>query len=177
MNGFADFMDRVVTAVGALETLLVSIAFVSGLIAIAVGVRKLASSAANGVHIGNRERAIGASAIVGGSLLLALPAFAAALGLSVFAETTPQPSEIFAYAPDMLAVMDAEPAREVLIGCLVIVQIVGAIALYRALTLFMRAPYHPGGGLYGRAITHLVGGTLAWNIVLFTGSIETLVLG
>lgn len=179
MDAFADFMGRVVDAVGSLESLLVGIAFLVGIVSCFIGIRALAATGGDsmgGAH--SRQRAIGVSAIVGGSLVLGLPAFIDTTGMTLFGEATPNnPNAIFALAPEMLEVVSDSRAQEIVTGLLRVVQFIGAIAIFRAFSLFTKAPYHPGMGLYGRASTHLVGGALAWNIVLFTGTLEQLFIG
>ena len=180
MGELAAFMARVQTAVGSLELLVGSAAFLLGIFGIFNGVKTLARTGGGGAPGAySRERAIGTWSLVGGALMLAMPAFIAASGFSLFGPTnaTPDPNEIFAYSGDMLAVLDNENSRVILVAALAIVQFIGVIGIVRAVSLLMKAPYHPGMGLYGRATAHLVGGTLAVNIVLFTGIIENLFLG
>lgn len=178
MGELAAFMDRIGSLVGSLETLLVSIAFVAGLTAAYVGLRKVSHAAALG-PAGALDRQVGLVSIVAATIFLSFPAFVVMSGYTLFGTgtATPQPSDIFAYSPELLQVVSDDTSRRVLYGCLKMVQFVGLVGFYKAVTLSMKAPYHPGMGLYGRAFTHLVGGTLAWNIVLFSGSLEALFLG
>ncbi len=48
-----------------------------------------------------------------------------------------------------------------------LVQIVGLIAVIRGLLILMRLSGQAQPGTFGRAMTHIVGGTLAMNIVGF----------
>ena len=178
MDAVADLFTRVTATTESFMVLVVSAAFLVGLFASFVGIRKVATS--GGASVGDamaRERSIGFAAIIGGAFLLAFPALLAITGPTLFDAPTTDTSAIFDLAPGMTEVFSDPRARTVLTTCLLLIQLIGAIAIFRALSLFMKAPYHPGMGLYGRAATHLFGGALAWNIVLFTEPIEQLFLG
>lgn len=174
MTGLSEFMARVAEAVGAFEMLLASLCFV---VAFALTIGAVLLLRSDNFIAGGRERPAAFAMLIVAAFLFALPEFIAMAGMSLWGEETPASSEIFAYAPEMLGVFDQDTSRTILTSLLRVVQFIGAVAIFRALLLFNRAPNNPGAGLYGRAVTHLVGGTLAWNIVLFLGTIESVVIG
>lgn len=176
MGELAAFMGRVVALVGSIESLIVGIAWIVGLVAAISGVRALSAAASAGPG-GGRQRSVGVVLLIGSAIMLSLPAFVEMASSTLYGVDRNQSTDIFAHAPQMLEVVGNDHAKTILNGCLRLVQLIGAIGIFKAINLLMRAPYHPGMGLYGRASTHLVAGTLAWNVFLFSGSLEALFLG
>ncbi|TIO03043.1 MAG: hypothetical protein E5X96_16350, partial [Mesorhizobium sp.] len=80
-------------------------------------------------------------------------------------------SEIFAYAPEMLAPLDHEQARSVIIALLRVVQFIGLLGFIRGLFLLNKSVKWPAPGLIGFGVTHVIGGVFAMNIVMFLGMI------
>ncbi|NKW11477.1 hypothetical protein HGG76_28440 [Ochrobactrum tritici] len=77
----------------------------------------------------------------------------------------------------MLAPLDHEQARSVIIALLRVVQFLGLLGFIRGLMLLNQSVKWPAPGLVGFGVAHLIGGTFAMNIVMFVGYIEELVLG
>lgn len=178
MGAIDDLFARVTSTTESFMILVASAAFVVGLFAAFFGIKKIAATGALSMgDAQSRDRSAGFMLIVGGAFLLAFPSVLALTGPTLFGEETVDTAAIFTLAPEMTSIFSDARSQLVLTTCLLIIQLIGAIAIFRALSLFMKAPYHPGMGLYGRAATHLFGGALAWNIVLFTGPIEQLLLG
>ncbi|MBB4000104.1 hypothetical protein [Aureimonas pseudogalii] len=180
MQGFAAFIQRVSDLVPPLQALAVAFCFIAGTIFLIRGILVAAqhgdtpSRYASGAHSKN---AVIAHLVIG-AFLLALPSVVGASLETLFmTSTAAQPTEIFAYAPEAMQTMTNENARTIVIALLRIVQIIGLIGLIRGLFLLNAAPVHPGSGLVGKGITHVIGGTLAINIVVFVGMIESLVVG
>ncbi len=180
MQGFADFIQRVSDIVPPLQALLVAFCFIAGTVLLIRGVLIAAqhgdtpSRFVSGSH---SKGAVIAHWVIG-AFLLGLPAVVGASLETLFmTSTAAQPTEIFAYAPEAMQSMTNDNARSIVVALLRIVQIIGLIGMIRGLFLLNAAPVHPGSGLVGKGATHLIGGTLAINIVVFVGMIESLVVG
>lgn len=180
MGAFVAFIERVSALVPPFQALAVAFCFIAGAVFLVRGILIAAqfgdvpSRYASGGHGRN---AVIAHWVIG-SMLLALPSVVGATLETLFlTSTAAQPTEIFAYAPEAMQTMTNENARTIVIALLRIVQFIGLIGLIRGLFLLNAAPVHPGSGLVARGATHLVGGTLAVNIVVFVGMIESLVVG
>ena len=172
--------DRITLTTGLAMNLVMAASFLVGLIAAFVGMKKVAGSGAPSMGDANaRQRSIGFSLIIGSALMLSLPAVMDVTSETFFGAGTAyqNPSEIFAYAPEMTTLFSDPLSRKILTTLIFIIQFIGVVAIFRSFNLFMKAPHHPGAGLYGRAATHLFGGALAWNIVVFMQPLEQLFLG
>lgn len=172
--------DRIDVTTGLFLNLVMAASFLVGLIAAFTGMKMVASSGGASMGDANaRQRSIGFVLIIGSALMLALPTVMDVTTETLFGagEGYQNPGEIFSYAPEMTTLFSDPISRKILTSVIFIIQFIGVVAIFRSFNLFMKAPYHPGSGLYGRAATHLFGGALAWNIILFMQPLEELFLG
>ncbi|MEC5291939.1 hypothetical protein VSX64_18065 [Aurantimonas sp. C2-6-R+9] len=179
MQGFADFIQRAVGILPSFISLVVAFCLIAGITLIVRGVMIAGSYG----DVETRYAGTGVKTsiyvhLIVGALLISLPTSISSFLQTFFAQpTAPAASEIFAYAPDMLEPVSHDQAREIVIALLRCVQFFGLLGFVRGLFLLNQAPVRPGNGLVGKGATHLVGGVLAMNIVMFVGMIEDLVVG
>ncbi len=182
MEEFLAFVGRVQALVPPFESLVLAFCFISGIVLIIRGIMIAArSDAGQMASLAYGDRSIAAIVLghlVVGFLLIALPQTVMTSLATLFGDGEQvSPTMIFAYAPELLEPASTEAARKLIIALLYVVQFIGLVGLVRGLFLLNQAPQHPGSGLVGRGVTHLVGGALAMNIVVFVGMIESLVIG
>ena len=178
MDEFVAFLSRVEALVPPFGNLVVAFCFVAGIVFVIRGVL-LAGRAGEGFDSlgrGGMWKVVGHFVI--GALLIAVPGTIETSVATLFKSPEIQePSMIFAYAPEMLEPASTQAARRIIVSLLYVVQFIGLVGLVRGLFLLNQATSHPGQGLVGRGATHLVGGALAMNIVVFVGMLETVVIG
>lgn len=176
MEQFVAFVERVSALVPPFQLLVVAFSYVAGIALIVRGIL-MAGRAGDMPGMGGVGTSVVFHFLVG-ALFLALPSAITAFVATFYGDgDVKAPSEIFAYAPRMLEPASNEAARRIIEALVRIVQFIGLLGLVRGLFLLNQAPAHPGQGLVGRGATHIVGGALAVNMVVFVGMIEKLVIG
>lgn len=183
LNGLVGLVQRLADLIPPAQALVAATCFIIGIgLAIAsIGnftraSERAASGQLHGMH--DYGRWVGIAGLITAVMLISLSSIISAFLVSFFqVEENVAASEIFAYAPEMLAPLDHEQARTVLIALLRIVQFIGLLGFIRGLFLLNKSVKWPQPGLAGFGVAHLIGGTFAMNIVMFVGYIEELVLG
>ena len=183
MDEFVACVERVQGLIPPFEKVVVAFCFIAGIALIIRGVTIASRSTGNGqmssLAYGDRSlAAIVVAHIAVGSLLIALPQTLFTAVASLYGDSEPvAATEILAYAPEMLAPASTEVAQKIIVAVLTVVQFIGFVGVVRGLFLLNQAPQQPGSGLVGRGVTHLVGGALAANIVVFAQMLENLIIG
>ncbi|RWG87148.1 hypothetical protein [Mesorhizobium sp.] len=183
LNGLVGLAERLADLVPPAQALVVATCFILGVI-LAIfalqGFAKASERSASGQFRGPQDYGpwVPMVTLIIAVLLVSLSTTIAAFLMSFFqVDETVAASEIFAYAPEMLAPLDHEQARTVIIALLRVVQFIGLLGFIRGLFLLNKSVKWPAPGLVGFGVTHVVGGVFAMNIVMFLGMIEELVLG
>jgi hypothetical protein len=183
LNGLVGLVQRLADLIPPAQALVAATCFIIGIGLVLASISnfvKASQRAASGQHVSRDDYGqwVGTVGVIIGVMLISLSSIISAFLVSFFrVEETVAASEIFAYAPEMLAPLDHEQARSVIIALLRIVQFLGLLGFIRGLMLLNQSVKWPAPGLAGFGIVHLIGGTFAMNIVMFVGYIEKLVLG
>lgn len=163
-----------------LTGLLYALSWVIGVVFVIMAVRLAAKSSEQGRGVfgqpGANTSAVAWSFVIG-IAFIALPGILQSLTQTFFAQETPAASEIFAYTPATIGMLESgSPARAIIVGMTTIVQFVGVIAVMRGL-LLLRATALGGGqgpSHFGAGMTFVISGVMAVNFPLFAGMIELL---
>lgn len=173
LTGLAALVTRLADLVPPAQSLVVASCFILGLI--------LAFSAIRGFVNASENRGSfypPLTAFVVAVLLVSLSQTISAFLMSLFqVDQTVASSEIFAYAPELLAPVNNEQAKQIIIALLRVVQFIGLLGFIRGLFMLNKSVSAPKQGLAAFGTTHLIAGILAMNIVMFVGMIEKLILG
>lgn len=183
LNGLVGLVQRLADLIPPAQALVAATCFIIGIVLALSSIQGFALASerrSSGQFIGRGDSVVWrpTAGIITAVLLISLSSTISAFLMSFFqVDETVAASEIFAYAPEMLAPLDHEQARSVLIALLRVVQFIGLLGFIRGLLMCNRSVTAHSPGLLGFGIAHLIGGTLAMNIVMFVGYIEELVLG
>ncbi|RAL97906.1 MULTISPECIES: hypothetical protein [Hyphomicrobiales] len=183
LNGLVGLVQRLADLIPPAQALVAATCFIIGIVLAIASINsfvKASERAASGQHVARDDhgRWIGMAGLITAVMLVSLSSAISAFLMSFFqVDETVAASEIFAYAPEMLAPLDHEQARSVIIALLRVVQFLGLLGFIRGLMLLNQSVKWPAPGLVGFGVVHLIGGTFAMNIVMFVGYIEELVLG
>lgn len=176
MGGLTALIERSVALIPLLQAVIVAICFIIGLIFIARAIPRMAivfeSRAAGLSPMGTSYKGPAVSFFIG-SLLISLSATISAFLMTFYRQDQAvAASEIFAYAPTIAESLTHDVTSRAIIGLLRFVQFIGLIGFVRGLFILNMASNTGTIGETGRGITHLIGGTLAMNIVVLLGMFE-----
>ena len=176
MGGLTTFIERGVALILPLQALIVAICFIIGLIFIARAVPRAAivfESRAAGLSPMSASYKGPVVSFMIGSLLVSLSATIAAFLMTFYRQDQAvAASEIFAYAPTITEPLTHDVTSRAVIGLLRFVQFIGLIGFIRGLFILNMAGNGGAIGETGRGVTHLIGGTLAVNIIVLLGMFE-----
>ena len=171
---FVEVLARLERFLGDFYILIVVTAWATGMVAIIVGVRAAARRSEQGP--GSDGWAGAVASILVGVCLMALPTLLDVLSQSVVGSTWSSVGvEIFATAPELLSVFEAEVSRTAIIGILRFVQLLGVVAVFRGLLLLNRSVQPGQQPTVGAGLTYVCGGVLALNIGPVLGMLNELV--
>ena len=171
---FVELLARLERYLGDFYLLIVVTAWATGLAAMAIGVRAAAMRSEQGPGSGGWAWAV--ACMAAGVCLMALPTLLDVLSRSVIGETWSSVGvEIFATAPELLSVFEAEVSRTAIIGILRFVQLLGVVAVFRGLLLLNRSVQPGQQPTVGAGLTYVCGGVLALNIGPVLGMLNGLV--
>ncbi len=166
LQGILRVLSRLQIYVSQFELLVVGISLISGIIFMFIGLRRASLRAEMGPGQGSWASPI--SWLLSGIVLVALPRFLSVLSQSVFADPLQRDvGDILALAPDMVSFFQEDMSLQTIQGILRVVQLIGLIAVVRGIFI-LNSAIQPGSQAgIGAGITHLIGGILAYNVVLF----------
>ncbi|ASY61408.1 hypothetical protein [Sinorhizobium sp. CCBAU 05631] len=183
LNGLVGLVERLADLVPPAQALVVAACFILGVILAILALQGFATASErsqSGQFRGPNDYGpwVPTVTLIIAVLLVSLSQTISAFLVSFFqVDETVAASEVFAYAPEMLAPLDHEQARSVIIALLRVVQFIGLLGFIRGLLLLNKSVQWPAPGLVAFGTTHVIGGVFAMNIVMFLGMIEELVLG
>lgn len=171
MNTLLQAIVNVAGLLPALTSLVVAIAFISGLWFFAKGIIAMARPERSG-----SEPDVGfvVTHVVVGALLIALGSWVIMLTQTLFSTgTVSTAEEIFAYAPGTIGLVEDETTRTVIRSIIAIIQFIGLIGIIRGLFLFSAYSKQAVRSI-GPAFTFLFAGILAMNFPRVVGAFSQL---
>ena len=172
-NGLLRILARLQVFAVEFELLIFGLCTLFGIVFIVVGLRAATLRSELGPARGGWAGPI--SWVLCGVVFLGMPRFLGVLSQSVFSRSDQVGAhQILAYAPDMVDVFAREHSLATIEGIIQVVQVIGLIGVVRGIFLLNNALQPAGQGGLGAGITHLIGGILAYNIVVFMGVLNDL---
>ena len=170
-----EIIARLQVYVDEFDFLLGAFSALAGLIFVIIGLRRLSLRCEQGPQGGGWAGPV--SWMMIGIMFWAAPTFIDVLSRTLLAGgANTDVQSVFTSAPDLLRIFEGHASQETILGLLRLVQLFGAVAILRGLFI-LNSSMQPTGGAatFGSGTTHLIGGTLAINIVAVLSMLDRLV--